>query len=76
MSTRYSSKSSFSEFRTLPLSLFLSPILEFEANRLCGRALKADQRTNLAPGELRSNFSSSKGNNKRAIIRDIGRKKL
>lgn len=32
MSTRYSSKSSFSEFRTLP-PLFLSPILEFEANR-------------------------------------------
>lgn len=75
MSTRYNSKSSFSEFRTLP-PLFLSPILEFEANRTVRSKTDYHQRMNLAPRKLRSNFSSSRENTKRAINKRYPRKTL
>lgn len=75
MSTRYSSKSSFSEFRTSPLS-FSPQSSNSKRTGLCGRKLIIHQRMNLAPRKLRSNFSSSRGNTKRAINKRYPRKTL
>lgn len=75
MSTRYSSKSSFSEFRTSPLS-FSPRSSNSKRTGLCGRKLIIHQRMNLAPRKLRSNFSSSRGNTKRAINKRYPRKTL